>query len=96
LKDTIRHFKFIGGPWDGEYHGVKGYQPCIDACKPSTLRSFQIEPDVSFDPLEVTSYTLRRFAAGEEGEFSVWYYADSQWSDVYVLSQLVHHYPGRP
>jgi len=103
MKDIIQHFKFIGGPWDGEYHETDG-RDYIDVRKPSTLRPIRIEPDGTedhaydgaFEPMDITRYTLRCFAAGKEGEFSVWYYADAKWSDVRVVSQLVHHYPGRP
>jgi hypothetical protein len=109
-----RHFKFIGGPWDGEYHEVDNH-PCDIFVWVHTKKSFKIEPleetvlDEERNPIfdtfgqptmrirppnmKITRYTLRHFA-GEAG--NVYWYAPDGWSDIYTLSQLVHHYPGRP
>lgn len=93
----MRHFKFIGGPWDGEYHAVdsktfrRGY---LDVTKPSLLEALPEDGDLNYiEPMECTTYTLREFA-GPVG--NVYYFADSEWPDTFVISQLVHHYPGRP
>ena len=92
----MRHFKFIGGPWDGKYHEVdsetfrRGY---LNVSKPPPFEAFPEDGDFScIKPLEHTTYTLREFA-GPVG--NVYYFADSKWPDATVISQLVHHYPGR-
>jgi len=92
----MRHFKFIGGPWDGEYHDMD-CRDYIDVCKPSTFKPLPVVKDGSedhfydgaFTSKNVTRYTLRHFASAGGSFF---YYADVEWSDRYVISQLVHHY----
>lgn len=112
-----QNFKFVGGPWDGEYHEVdmgKGRDDLFVA-QPSRV-SFKIEPIeepvldengkpvldeneepvtrlIKTEPDKFTRYTLRHMA-GDGG--SVWYYASDNWPDMYTISQLVHHYRGRP
>lgn len=94
----MRHFKFIGGPWDGEYHEVNAewYQRGYLHVRQSTPFKY-IPPEMDeipvYTPLEHITYTLREFT-GSNGP--VYYFADSTWSDVYVISQLVHCYQGRP
>ena len=93
--DDMRHFKFVGGPWDGEYHEVnaewyqRGY---LHVRQPMPFKYIPPE-EMDEVPVEYITYTLREFA-GSNGP--VYYFANSTWSDVYVISQLVHHYPGKP
>ncbi len=101
----MKHFKFVGGPCDGEYHRVdsetfqRGY---LDVAEPPSLEP-SLEPfrDMEEVPIEKTfeyiTYTLRHLAGpNEDTNDSVYYFADSRWSDIYSLSQLIHHYPGKP
>ena len=108
------NYKFIGGPWDGEYHEIESGRHDVYVRRPTAF-TFPPEPfeepvldeegepvlDEEGEPVmkmippkpgRSTRYTLRHMA-GEGG--NVYYYAPDDWSDMYVLSQLVHHYPGR-
>lgn len=90
------HFKFVGGPWDGEYHEMDG-RKYLDVAYPSLVERQLAEPveiDV-IDPMKVCQYTLREFAS-VDGCNKISFYADSQVGDIYTFSQLLHHYPGRP
>lgn len=97
----MRHFKFVGGPWDGEYHEVDSEFAKRGYLHVKQPQDFQImipppegmEETPVYTPLEHTTYTLRHFAGADR---NVYYFADSKWSDIYVISQLVHHYLGRP
>jgi len=111
----IQHFKFIGGPWDGEYHEVDTNlsDVCVAISPKFSTRLEPIEEVVFNDcgeplydedgelvmrmippkPTPHTRYTLRHWA-GEGGD--LYWYAPDDWTDMYTLSQLVHHYPGRP
>jgi hypothetical protein len=114
-----RHYKFIGGPWDGEYHEIDDRQYDVDVRVPVRVPlkvSFKVEPleepvlddagepvldddgepvlrIIKPDPTAYTRYTMRHWA-GEGGD--LYWYAPDNWTDIYTLSQLVHHYPGRP
>ena len=97
----MRHFKFVGGPWDGEYRGVSPeiFQSGRLEVKVLPLRSYDSPVTIEYMPvdsmLEYTTYTLRHMSdSGDGGD--IYYFADSAWTDMYALSQLIHHYPGRP
>ncbi len=68
----MRHFKFVGGPWDGEYHEVdsetckRGY---LDVAKPpfEPIRAIGVAEVVIDQTFEYTTYTLRHFA-GPDGD----------------------------
>ena len=92
----MRHFKFIGGPWDGTYHEVDERE-YWNVAYPSLVERQLAEPvEVThIDPMKICQYTLREFAT-VGGNGSIKYYADSQWGDMYTFSQLLHHYRGRP
>lgn len=108
------HLKFIGGPWDGEYHEVESGHDCLHVVQPLKV-SFKIEPvdepvldekgepvlDENGEPVtrmikpepgQYTRYTIRHMA-GEGG--NVYWYSPDDWPDIFTISQLVHHYPGR-
>jgi len=103
--------KFIGGPLDGEYRDIdirRDHVWAVRESKPLPCLRVECMRDEegnlildAFDqpiPLapkfkaEHTKYTLRHFA-GEAG--NVYWFAPEEWSDIYTLSQIVHHYPER-
>jgi hypothetical protein len=108
-----RNFKFIGGPWDGEYHEIDtdrlGHSVNVRQFKPFNPFESLEEPvlDEEGEPVldtfgqpmmtipqpkfRYTRYTLRHMD-GEGGP--VYYFAPDNWSDMYTLSQFVHHYQG--
>lgn len=110
----MRHFKFVGGPWDGQYHEIDtDRMDYVDVRVPPPF-SYKMEPfeepvldeegepvlDEEGEPVmkmippkpgEFTQYTLRHWASIDG---SLYWYAPDNWTDMYTLSQLVHHYPG--
>ncbi len=86
----LKSYKFIGGPCDGTYDQVYDNVEHVDAIEPAPFK-FDPHDTEKYAPQKFTRYTLRTF-----GEFphQVFCYAVADWSDVYVLSQLIHHYKG--
>lgn len=41
--DRMRNFKFIGGPWDGEYHEIDPRRYYVFVREATPLRSFKLE-----------------------------------------------------
>jgi hypothetical protein len=87
----MKNFKFVGGPLDGGYHEAAENVTHVDAVEPALFK-FDPHDAEKYAPTKYTRYTLRTF-----GEFPhcIFCYAVADWSDVYVLSQLLHHYKGR-
>ena len=91
---VMRHFKFVGGPWDGEYHEMDG-RDSIDVAYFS-IAECQLDEQVEvteIDPMKVCRYSLREFKS-LDGDDQISFYADSKWPDMYLFSQLLHHYKG--
>ena len=91
---VMRHFKFLGGPWDGDYKQMDGRE-YVDVMYPSRLRPFavRVASESERDPLKVCRYKLKRFGDNDTG---ISFYVDSQWENMYTFGQLIHHYNGRP
>lgn len=83
------HYKFVGGPLDGEYHEADGCN-YWNVAYPNPFEFRPVDPTEAIkDDRTICRYSLREFG-------QIKFYADSEWPDTYVFGQLVHHYQGRP
>ncbi len=75
---------------DGEYHAIDSRREYIDVPWPVPVR-LVTEPLTEVTvPLNVVRYTLRQF---ETHGGTIWFFADSEMSDIFVIEHLLYHYP---